>query len=371
MEKISTKKLPPIFKMSVLWNILPHYGHLHRWRRLLEKINKETKEIWDQNREQLIYIGRDFKREIELDSLNKDAWYLRPNRSWLDLFTLSLSNYFCYSNFDFTILIDYLNEDEVIILDSHDDIFKSYQIYFWRKDKISDILPAIKCPSFKFETKIRKTSEMDEMRWLIYNQINAKSIVIENAGDKVSINLVYGDTIKIRPRTSYFSLNTEFNDKLKKIYTLWEIEDCACKPKKIRVWVDDFEYLKYAIDQLKWISNINDVKLGMDIGSQHYLRSFSNYGTIVFNHSSRWIGDRHTNFIFTGDTFAVVSKGNYYNFRLDEKTKESEDSYIKGNIVKNNSKNYFALDLDRIKKFCCILADKEEKNSEDKTFIED
>ena len=94
MERISTKKLPPIFKMSVLWDILPYYGHLHRWRRLLEKINTETKEIWDQNREQLMHIGRDFKREIELDHLKGNASNLRPNRSWLDLFSLSLSNLF-------------------------------------------------------------------------------------------------------------------------------------------------------------------------------------------------------------------------------------------------------------------------------------
>ena len=155
-----TKRLPPIFKMSMLWNILPYYGHLHRWRRLLEKINTKTKDIWDQNREQLVYIGRDFKREIELDNLYEYARHLRPNRSWLDLFLLSLSYDFRYNKFDFTILTDNLNEYEVIIIDSHDDIFKDYQIHFWSKDRISDILPAIKCPSFKSKTKIFKTSKV-------------------------------------------------------------------------------------------------------------------------------------------------------------------------------------------------------------------
>ena len=149
MERISAKKIPPIFKMSVLCNILPYYGHIHRWRRLLEKISTKTKEIWDQNREQLMYIGRDFKRDIELDKLkNKYARHLRPNRSWIDLFSLSLSYDFCESLFDLTNLIDNLTGDEVIIIDSHDDIFKGYQIHYWSKDRISDILPTIKCPSF-------------------------------------------------------------------------------------------------------------------------------------------------------------------------------------------------------------------------------
>ena len=56
-----------MFNMSAFWNIHPYYGYIHSWRRLLEKLNTETKDIWDQNREQLMYIGRDFKREIEID----------------------------------------------------------------------------------------------------------------------------------------------------------------------------------------------------------------------------------------------------------------------------------------------------------------
>ena len=269
MEKISTKKLPPIFKMSVQCNILPYYGHLHRWRRLLEKINTKTKDIWDQNREQLMYIGRDFKREIELDNLKKYASHLRPNRSWLDLFSLSLSNCFYYYKFDFTILTDNLNEDEVIIVDSHDDIFKHYQIHFWRKESISDILPSIKCPSFKSEIKIFKTSEMNLIREFIYVQIHTKSIVIENADEELSISLVYGNTVKIRTNT--------FFDKLKERYELWEIEDCACKPKKTRFWVKNFENLKSTIEKLERISNINDVKLGIYIDCWGYFKSFSEY----------------------------------------------------------------------------------------------
>ena len=210
MKKISTEKLPPIFKMSVLWNILPYYGNLHRWRRLLEKINTKTKDIWDQNREQLMHIGRHFKREIEL---NKSIYarHLRPNRSWIDLFLLTLSDDFDNYEAVFTTLIDNLSEDEVIIIDSHDDIFKRYQIQYWSKDRISDILPAIKCPSFKLETKIFKTSETNEMRLFFDDKDDIKSIVIENTDKKLYLNLVYGDTIKITPRRfNYPPHNTNF-----------------------------------------------------------------------------------------------------------------------------------------------------------------
>ena len=178
-----------------------------------------------------MYIGRDLKREIELEKLK--TYNLRPNRSWLDLFSLSLSYNSEIENFDFTNLIDSFTEDEVIIIDSHDDIFKRYQIHFWRKDRISDILPAILCPSFKSETKTFKTSEKGKIIKFIDYQNHTKSIVIENADEKLSINLIYGDTIKITPSTLWSG--DQYNDffaKLQERYKLWEIDDCACKPKK-------------------------------------------------------------------------------------------------------------------------------------------
>ena len=95
-----------------------------------------------------MYIGRDFKRDIELVKSKEFKENVRPNRSWLDLFSLSLSDSFLYDKFDFTTLTDNLCDDEVIIIDYHNDIFKDSQIRYWRKDRISDILPAIKCPSF-------------------------------------------------------------------------------------------------------------------------------------------------------------------------------------------------------------------------------
>ena len=49
---------------------------------------------------------------------------------------------------------------------------------------------------------------------------------------------------------------------------------------------------------------------------------------MIFNHSARQMSDKEANLIFTGDTFAVVEKGNYYNFRFDQRKKESEYNYI-------------------------------------------
>ena len=280
-----------------------------------------------------MYIGRDFKRDIELDNLkNKYARHLRPNRSWIDLFLLSISDYFHNFEAIFITLIDNLSEDEVIIIDYHDDIFKAYQIQYWRKDRISDIFPAIKCPSFKSETRVFKISEIDKIINFIHDQYHTKSIVIEKSDKNLSISLIYGNIIKITPRTFSSFHYIKFFDKLQERYKLWEIDDCACKPKKIRVWESNFKLFKNTIDELKWISNIIDVKLGMHRDCEQFTEIFSNYNIMIFNHSARQMSDKDANLIFTGDTFAVVDEGNYYNFRFDQRKKESEDSHINEQI---------------------------------------
>ena len=67
MESISTKKLPPIFKLSLLSKILPYFGYLHDWKWILESINKKTNNIWEENKEVLKYWGRDLKLSIYLE----------------------------------------------------------------------------------------------------------------------------------------------------------------------------------------------------------------------------------------------------------------------------------------------------------------
>ena len=67
MESISTKKLPPVFKLSLLSKILPYFGYLHDWKWILESMNKKTNDIWDQNKEVLKYWGRDLKLSLHLE----------------------------------------------------------------------------------------------------------------------------------------------------------------------------------------------------------------------------------------------------------------------------------------------------------------
>ena len=68
---INKDYLPPIFKMSVLCNIQPYYGHLHEWKSLLCNISEEAMRVWDENWGSLIYLGREYKKELDISILDQ------------------------------------------------------------------------------------------------------------------------------------------------------------------------------------------------------------------------------------------------------------------------------------------------------------
>ena len=123
----------------------------------MEKSTSENKfrnkNIWKQNREQLIYIGR---RNIKIDVILKRKLIneIKTMRSWVDLFSLCLSKNFNFNKFNIIFLIKFLISEEVIIVDSHLKLLKYFKIHYWDKDSISNILPAISCALYKSEPKI-------------------------------------------------------------------------------------------------------------------------------------------------------------------------------------------------------------------------
>ena len=151
MEKLSKERLPPIFKMSVLWNILPYYDYLHRWKILLTKLNKATMKIWTENMKALIYLGRDFKKEKYLKS---DESLNDINFEWIDLISLSSWSLDTFDNKNVEKLFAFckkLNKDKVIVCELHKSSFDDIKIYIIKRENIFNTLPAILCPSFKIK----------------------------------------------------------------------------------------------------------------------------------------------------------------------------------------------------------------------------
>ena len=200
MEKEGKRRLPPIFKMSVLCNILPYYDYLDGWRRLLEKLNLKTNVIWEHNKDALIYLGRNFKREIYVTKTNYKEKQLLINsiqRDRLDLLSISFScESLLYNFFDFSVIIDKIEEDKVLIFKTHTDIFKDYEIKFWSEESISSFLPAILCPSYKVRLKTFKRRNVNELLDCIKRNY-LDSFVITKSGDEIFVRFIQSKNIKI------------------------------------------------------------------------------------------------------------------------------------------------------------------------------
>ena len=79
-------KLPSIFKLSVLINILPYYGYFHEWKSLLVQINTTTNDIWKDNKNTFKHQGKEYKKEIQL-AIVEDEIEIPKNAELLKLIT--------------------------------------------------------------------------------------------------------------------------------------------------------------------------------------------------------------------------------------------------------------------------------------------
>ena len=201
MKKEKRTKLPPIFKISMLWNILPYYDYLHKWKILLEQLNKGIKDIWELNKKELIYIGREFKRDYiitEKDHANVLMNIKIVKRRWLELFSISMSD--PYPREEQIVIIAFINqlvEDEAVIIDYHENLITNYKIQYWPKESISNIVPSILCPSFKKKSKRFENSEKDKLLEYINKETRIKSVIIERNKEDFSWFSVFSQILKL------------------------------------------------------------------------------------------------------------------------------------------------------------------------------
>ena len=190
MESISTKKLPPIFKLSLLSKILPYFGYLHDWKRILESISKKTNDIWDQNKEQLKYLGRDLKLSFYLDYC-----LIKLSESIIlqaELFKFQTSRFFIFYKdtekslsdikelkIDSLILqlCNQLNEDNAIVFQKWGDNID--EIFLQTRKEIAEIIPSSKCTSSILETKMFEDSQAQDLWKYIADSIELKRVIVK------------------------------------------------------------------------------------------------------------------------------------------------------------------------------------------------
>ena len=190
MESISNKKLPPIFKLSLLSKILPYFGHLHDWKRILESINKKTNDIWDQNKEVLKYWGRDLKLSLFLEDkfikfseniLLKDELFEFRTERFFDFNKGTKKTLGKIKELEIDSLIlqlcSQLNEDNAIVFQKWD--YKIDEIFLQTRTEIAEMIPSPKCTSSILEIKVFEDSQDQDLWKYITESIKIKRVIVK------------------------------------------------------------------------------------------------------------------------------------------------------------------------------------------------
>ena len=222
----------PIMKMSMLLNILPYYGGLPKWKRLLECISWETNNIWRDHSDAFVYWGRDFKQEVNINIFNQGDDF----RNLLKLYSLVFTSDDWLSENTLQILIallDLLDEGEAIIYHAHKYEANLYTINFWKEESASEILPAIKWPSFKKVQKRISISHLLEIEEFIVKQLEYKSVVIKKENEEIVAYSVLSSTFKFYDSPYASVVITE--EAIREITETWESWDWVCRPTKLQI----------------------------------------------------------------------------------------------------------------------------------------
>ena len=240
MESISTKKLPPIFKLSLLSKILPYFGYLHDWKWILESINKKTNDIWDQNKEVLKYLGKDLKLSLPIDGrLIKLSENILLNAELFKFQTERFSKFhWCtYHSFhrikklkiDRLILqlCNQLNDDNAIVFQKWD--YYIDEIFLQTRKEITEMIPSSKCTSSILKIKMFNDSQAQDLWEYITDSIKLKRVIVKKNEN---------NTFEVDSITSHHYLHwNEYNilkEEVRKrlvTYYSWPVSNCICKPK--------------------------------------------------------------------------------------------------------------------------------------------
>ena len=146
----------------------------------------------------------------------------------------------CSFIYRLTILLNETNENEVIVLEAHKSNTDDIQMYICKEDEISEILPAILCPSFKKEVKLLKKSDLERIKNHIIRILDRKSVVLKKNGINIAIYSVFSSTLKFHHSSNEISKIQHLEEE---IQGMCEIQDWFCKPKRLNAI--DFLELNY------------------------------------------------------------------------------------------------------------------------------
>ena len=345
MEKREKELFDQIFKITTLSNILPFYGYLHEWKRLLTEINRQTEAIWEDNKEALLYLGRDLKQDWSINRLKID----KARRSMIDLISLyvEISDYIYWYN-KISYLLKKIEDGETIVIDFHKSNINYLYIQIWNDDSSSDILPSILCKSQTIEKKnFREFSSTDRSNFL-KSYKDLKAIVIEKGIQEISWYSAYSSILRINDTNEGIRKTKELDDEINKSWTnvCW-----TWRPKTLQVETYWKNSNIESIFSLNCLEGINDAQFNVKI-TQRSDRIIINDIIERFPKAKLnleiYLNKRSTILTFAGEYFVFAYDNKILNFRCKD---YGEDKYVQiqaWDLFESNCKDIVALKINKL-----------------------
>ena len=233
------QRLPPIFKFSVICNILPFLGHLHEWKRLLESINKKSKQLWIENKQALINCGKKYKsiqefntkesyqsisRYVELFKL-KTYWFYGRSKS----LAFRINNSWRFKNL-LKPLLDKIEQGNAIVISRK--YHSGEYVYTLTENDAKVFIPSKKWTSaMTCIKKFRKRKGIDLCRYIL-KQIKCKKVMIKKLDENfIEVNALMPNYIV--DSQEYNLLNENAFRKIQNCFS-WPISNWIWKPKSLR-----------------------------------------------------------------------------------------------------------------------------------------
>ena len=201
----------PILKFGIFCTLLPFYGHMDEWWRLMTSMWATSRLIWNKNTAAFEILLRDYIRDTPVRSLESLKIALRMTREFnLSHFKYLIRNYeFNFKNMNHnTVLmkiVDLLNNDQILMVHkavpyySVESNFK-YTINIWSNNDFEDLLHYSQywsddksSPSFweKSESILKnlKIYEFQKYKTLILRKIEDSNLIYLHFINDLSLNL--------------------------------------------------------------------------------------------------------------------------------------------------------------------------------------
>ena len=286
MEKTKSR-LPVIFKFSMLWNILPYYGYLDEWERLLAVLNKCTRLFWNEHRKAFKVWGKELMRSLYFTDASSriPKIYFDVFKVFIEYSILSTKSRENQKAKNFiSKLVKMLDQNEAIFIENINIDYEIARVSVIQNEEISDIIPAMSCSAYKPNKRSFRLNRIsDALIKHILFQIQKMSVAIKCNRNKIEVySFIIGwYNIFVKEKPALWKVQQEVD----RILESCPVNNWVWKPNRLKIFGFNAELLN-RIEQFSYLPAIKEFKINLFAfweDRDFFMTLISKYKEVAFN----------------------------------------------------------------------------------------